>query len=105
MKRGRQYLIGQPDAEATQVAPLGRQQQHLDISHFRRLSAFLRDPTWEPTNNAAERGGRAFRHGQRPHLRLRLVRSLDADLKMRAYLKKERFCLPPHSSGRCCGRR
>jgi hypothetical protein len=53
----RQYLVWQTDAEAAKVAPLRRQQQHLDLDHFIRLSAFLRDPTWEPTNNAAERVG------------------------------------------------
>ena len=89
------YEIWQTDAEAAKVAPLRRQQQHLDQDHFIRLSAFLHDPTWEPTNNAAERGGSSFRHGQHPHFRLRLVRSIEADLKVRAYLKKERFCLPP----------
>ena len=36
-----------------------------------RLSALMRNPAWESTNNAAERGGRAFRHGQHPHFRLR----------------------------------
>jgi hypothetical protein len=100
----RQYLVWHTDAEATAVVPLRRQQQHLDIHHFRRLSAFLRDPTWEPTNNAAERGGRSFRHGQRPHFRLRLIRSIDADLKVHAYLKKERFCLPPPTRLHHCQR-
>ena len=87
----RRYQIWRTDPEATKVAPLRRQQRHLDMVHFRRLSAFLHDPTWEPTNNAAERSGRAFRHGQHPHFRLRLVRSIEDDLKVRAYLKKERF--------------
>jgi hypothetical protein len=91
----RRYVTWQTNAEAANVAPLRRQQQHLDRDHFRRLSAFLRDPTWEPTNNAAERGGRVFRHGQHPHFRLRLVTSIDADLKVPASLKKERFCSPP----------
>jgi hypothetical protein len=100
----RQYLVWQANAEASKVAALRRQQQHLDINHFRRLSAFLCDPTWEPTNNAAERGGRSFRHGQHPHFRLRLLRSIEADLKMRAYLKKERFCSPPPSRLHRCQR-
>ncbi len=100
----RHYLVWQADDEATKVAALRKQQQHLDINHFRRLSAFLRDPTWEPTNNAAERGGRSFRHGQHPHFRLRLLRSIDADLKMRAYLKKERFCSPPPTRLHHCQR-
>jgi len=89
------YQIWRTDAEAAKVNPLRRQQQHLDMDHFRRLSAFLHDPTWEPTNNAAERSGRSFRHGQHPHFRLRLIRSIEADLKVRAYLKKERLRLPP----------
>jgi hypothetical protein len=91
----RRYQIWRTDAEAAKLAPLRRQQQHLDPDHFVRLSAFLRNPAWESTNNAAERGGRAFRHGQHPHFRLRLVRSIEADLKVRAWLKKDRFCSPP----------
>lgn len=89
------YQIWQSDAEAAKLAPLRRQQQHLDADHFARLSAFLRNPAWESTNNAAERGGRAFRHGQHPHFRLRLTTTVDADLKIRAHLQRERFCSPP----------
>jgi len=89
------YRAWQADTDAAKLAPLRRQLQHLDPDHFTRLSAFLRDPTWESTNNAAERGGRAFRHGQHSHFRLRLVRSIDADLKVRAHLQRQRFCSPP----------
>jgi len=89
------YQGWQADAEAATLAPLRRQLQHLDADHFTRLSAFLRDPTWEPTNNAAERGGRAFRHGQHPHFRLRSAATIDADLKVRAHLQRQRFCSPP----------
>jgi hypothetical protein len=100
----RRYEIWRTDAEAANVAPLRRQQQHLDRNHFIRLSAFLQNPAWEPTNNAAERGGRSFRHGQHPHFRLRLLRSIDADLKVRAYLKKQRFCIPPPTRLHYCQR-
>ena len=100
----RRYEIWQTNAQAAQLAPLRRQQQHLDMDHFRRLSAFLHNPTWEPTNNAAERSGRAFRHGQHPHFRLRLVTSIEADLKVRASLKKERFCSPPPTRLHHCQR-
>src|SRR5207245_5943823 len=65
------YQAWHEDAAAAKVASLRRQQQHLDADHFMRLSAFLHNPEWEATNNAAERGGRAFRHGQHPHFRLR----------------------------------
>jgi hypothetical protein len=98
------YRVWQTDAEASRLVPLRRQQQHLDDDHFVRLSAYLQNPAWEPTNNAAERGGRAFRHGQHPHFRLRLVRSIEADLKMRAHLKKERFCSPPPTRLHYCQR-
>src|SRR5215470_13411428 len=98
------YHIWRNDAEAAKITPLRRQQQHLDIDHFRRLSAFLHDPTWEPTNNAAERGGRSFRHGQHPHFRLRLIKSIEADLKVRAFLKKQRFCSPPPTRPHHCHR-
>jgi hypothetical protein len=98
------YEIWQTNAQAAQLTPLRRQQQHLDLDHFRRLSAFLHNPAWEPTNNAAERGGRAFRHGQHPHFRLRLVTSIEADLKVRAALKRERFCSPPPTRLHHCQR-
>ena len=100
----RRYKIWQNDAEAARLTPLRRQQQHLDMDHFRRLSAFLHDARWEATDNAAERGGRTFRHGQHPHFRLRLVTSIEADLKVRAYLKKERFCLSPPKRLHSCQR-
>jgi len=100
----RRYEIWRTDAEAVKVVSLRRQQQHLDLDHFIRLSAFLQNPAWEPTNNAAERGGRSFRHGQHPHFRLRLVRSIEADLKVRAYLKKQRFCSPPPARLHYCQR-
>jgi hypothetical protein len=100
----RRYEIWQTDSEAAQVASLSRQQLHLDLDHFVRLSAFLQNPAWEPTNNAAERGGRSFRHGQHPHFRLRLLRSIHADLKVRAYLKKQQFCAPPPTRLHYCQR-
>jgi hypothetical protein len=98
------YRWWQADADAAKLAPLRRQQQHLDADHFIRLSAFMRDPTWESTNNAAERGGRAFRHGQHPHFRLRSAKTIDADLKVRAHLQRERFCSPPPSRLHQCQR-
>jgi hypothetical protein len=70
----RRYQCWQTDPEAAKLAPLRRQLQHLDADHFARLSAFLRNQAWESTNNAAERGGRAFRHGQHPHFRLHSVK-------------------------------
>ena len=57
--------------------PFRRQLQHLNVDHFARLSAFLRNSAWESTNNAAERGGHAFRHGQHPHFRLRSAKTVN----------------------------
>ena len=89
------YRAWHEDAAAADFAPLRKQQQHLDADHFARLSVFLRNPAWEPTNNAAERGGRAFRHRPHPHFRLRTLNRIDADLKVHACLRKEHACLPP----------
>ncbi len=89
------YHAWHEDAAAAEFAPLRRQQQHLDADHFAHLSVFLHDSSWEATNNAAERGGRAFRHMQHPHFRLRKLEMIDADLKVHAYLRKERACSPP----------
>jgi hypothetical protein len=88
------YRAWHEDPTAAELAPLRRQQQHLDADHFRRLSAFLHNPTWEPTNNAAARGGRAFRHSQHPHFRLRSIHTIAADLKVQACLRMERACSP-----------
>src|SRR5262249_6392511 len=100
----RRDQIWQTEPAAANVMPLRRQQQHLDMDHFRRLSALRPNPSWEPTNNAAQRSGRAFRHGQHPHFRLRLVASIETDLKIRAFLKKERFCSPPPARLHRCQR-
>jgi hypothetical protein len=44
------YEVWRTDAQAALLAPLRRQQQHLDMDHFRRLSAFLRiQPGNRPT--------------------------------------------------------
>jgi hypothetical protein len=98
------YQIWQADADAASFPPLRRQQRHLDADHFEKLSAFLQNPAWESTNNAAERGGRAFRHGQHPHFRLRSTATIDADLKLRAQLQRERFCCPPRQRLHHCQR-
>jgi hypothetical protein len=48
------------------LKPLARLQARLTEEHFEKVSSFLRSPQWEATNNAAERGARAFRHLQAP---------------------------------------
>jgi hypothetical protein len=55
---------------------------------FDKLSAFLRHPHWEATNNGAERAGRVFRHGQAPHFNLRTDDSINAALAARACCQK-----------------
>jgi hypothetical protein len=89
------YQVWHDDAAASTLAPLRPQHQHFDADHFARLSAFLHNPAWESTNNAAERGGQALRHGQHPHFRLRSEKTIGADIKVRACLQKERFSSPP----------
>jgi transposase len=61
---------------------------------FEHLSAFLRDPQWEATNNGSERAGRAFRHTQASHFNLRSEDSIDGTLVTRAYQCKTRAMNP-----------
>ncbi|WP_221091190.1 transposase [Deinococcus aquaedulcis] len=51
---------------------------------FDHLVPFLSEPTWQGTNNAAERAARAFRRWQRPHYRLRTQRSIERQLAGKA---------------------
>jgi transposase-like protein len=83
------------------LAPLRRVQQRIDDACFQRLSQFLRNPSWEATNNGAERGGRSFRHGQRPHYNLRSLVTIEDDLKVRAVLRQQRAALPVQPIPRC----
>jgi hypothetical protein len=76
-----------PDYHA--VAPLRRIQQQMDEARFARLSQFLRQPTWETTNNGAERMGRDFRHHQAPHFTLRTEVAIAGALKAGACLQRE----------------
>ena len=76
------------------LAPLRRVQESVDAARFARLSPFLREPNWEATSNGAERMGRAFRHGQAPHYNLRSTSSIDAMLKVRACVRKQRSTQP-----------
>jgi hypothetical protein len=92
------YERWRTDAEFARLAPLRRVQQSVDPARFARLSHFLTDPTWEATNNGAERMGRSFRQTSAPHFTLRTTRSIDAALKVRAYLKKAATTAPPSLS-------
>jgi hypothetical protein len=66
------------------VAPLAAVITTVDERRFTQLSHFLRHPTWEATNNGAERAGRAFRHLQGPHFNLRTRTSIEQALAARA---------------------
>jgi transposase-like protein len=69
--------------------PLARAQRQLTPTHFERLGPFLSEPTWEATNNGAERTARLFRHRQGPHFALRTSTAIDDALKAGALLHKE----------------
>jgi hypothetical protein len=86
------------------LAPLRRVQDLLTPARFTRLSQFLRQPHWEATNNGAERTGRAFRHGQAPHFRLRTEAAIDGALRVVAFQAKERAAVPPLPFLRLCPR-
>lgn len=71
------------------VLPLARAQRQRDPAHFERLSHFLDEPTWEATNNGAERTARLFRHRQAPHFALRSQAAIEAAFNVGAFLRKE----------------
>lgn len=81
------------------LAPLRRVQQAIDAPRFERLSPFLRDPSWEATNNGAERMGRTFRHHQHPRFNLRTTASIEEALKVRATLHRAAVTSPSPSFG------
>jgi transposase-like protein len=83
------YRRWQEDAHYRDVLPLARVQRQLDPTHFDRLSPFLREPTWEATNNGAERTGRLFRHQQAPHFTLRTGTAIAGALTAGACLHRE----------------
>lgn len=91
-----------PDYHA--LAPLRKVQDLMTSVRFTRLSQFLRQPHWEATNNGAERTGRAFRHGQAPHFRLRTETAINGALRVVALQAKEQAVAPPAPLPRLCPR-
>jgi transposase-like protein len=72
-----------------QLKPLRQLIQLISPQRFSKLSVFLLNPKWQSTNNGAERMGRAFRHRQAPHFNLRKLETIEADLKVEAFSKKD----------------
>ena len=56
------YDLWRQDERYAALAPLRRALTHIPPERFVHLSQFLRHPSWEATNNGAERAGRGFRH-------------------------------------------
>ena len=69
--------------------PLRRLLEQMTDAHFEQLCPFLQHPDWEATNNGAERAGRAFRHGQAPHLNLHSAESIEGALMAAACQRKK----------------
>jgi transposase-like protein len=101
---GVRYRRWQEDARYRVVLPLARVQRQLDPTHFDRLSPFLREPTWEATNNGAERTARLFRHRQAPHFTLRTETAIEGALKMGACLHREEVIGQVRPAARRCQR-
>lgn len=91
------------DVRYRALKPLARLQARLTEEHFEKISSFLRSAEREATNNAAERGARAFRHLQAPHYNLRSSQSIDDAIKARAWLSRRQGNASRRSSppGRC----
>jgi hypothetical protein len=88
------YERWRTDPAFARLAPLRRVQQSVDPARFARLSHFLTEPTWESTNNGAERMGRSFRHRSAPHFNLRTTQAIADALKIGAFLKKTAATAP-----------
>ncbi len=52
------YNLWRQDERYAALAPLRRALTHIPPERFVHLSQFLRHPSWEATNNGAERAGR-----------------------------------------------
>jgi len=74
------YALWRQDERYAALAPLRRALTHITPERFVHLSQFLRHPSWEATNNGAERAGRSFRQRQGPHFNLRSIVSIDGAL-------------------------
>lgn len=83
---------------------LQKAQDLMTPTRFARLSQFLRHAHWEATNNGAERAGRAFRHRQAPHFRLRTEGAIADSLRVITCHAKERAISPPLPLLRLCPR-
>jgi len=77
-----------------QVTPLQQVIKAVDAARFEQLSHFLKHPTWEATNNGAERMGRHFRQLQGPHFNLRTARSIEQALTAQSYRQYETATQP-----------
>lgn len=90
---------------AYQALPaLQKVQALITPTRFARLSQFLRHPHFEATNNGAERMGRAFRHGQAPHFRLRTEAAIEGGLRVVMAQTKGQATTPPTPLPRVCMR-
>ena len=86
------------------LPPLRKVQNTMTADRVTHLSQFLRQPHWEATNNGAERWGRAFRHGQAPHFRLRTTTAIDGALRVIMHQDRDRATTPPAPLARLCPR-
>jgi hypothetical protein len=98
------YEIWRQDARYVAVPALRRVLSQLSDDRCLAWSQFWRDPAWEATTKGAERTGRAFRHGQAPHLNLRSVRAIEGALTARLHRRLEAALGPPPAPIAVCRR-
>ena len=98
------YEAWRTDPAYQALPSLRKVQDLMTPAHFAHLSQFLRHAHWEATNNGAERSGRAFRHGQASHFRLRTPDAIAGALRVVTEQTKERATVPPPPRLRFCQR-
>lgn len=97
--------VWQSNETYRQLAPLRRAQDRLDEHRMDQLSAFLTHPTWQATNNGAERTARQFRHLQANCFKLRTEGAIDGAIKAWALHGKETGTDARHAARSTRGRR
>jgi transposase len=80
------YVAWRANPDYSKIPALKQVLDRMTETKFGQISQFLRNPTWEATNNGAERAGRAFRHRQAPHFNLRKTTTIENELVVSACL-------------------
>ncbi len=98
------YTAWRSNPDCQGLPALRRAQERVTEAKLECVSQFLRHPGWEATSNGMERGGRAFRHRQSPHFKLRSAATIERAVVIAAMRKKEKAMRPQVTVVNPCAR-